>query len=42
MVPDPLKKIRIPIFNPRIMSGCSIGDSTIDELSFVTGLMVGD
>lgn len=39
--PDP-KQIRMPILNPRILAGASISESTIDELSFRTGLMAGD
>ncbi len=39
--PDP-KVIKYPIFNPRILAGARISETTIDELSFITGLNAGD
>ncbi len=33
---------RLSIFNPRINAGASISESTLDELSFIVGLMAGD
>ena len=34
MIPTPNKTIRIPILNPRIDSGASLGYSTLKDLSF--------
>ncbi len=39
--PDPQKIIRLPVFNPRILTGARISESTIDELSFTLGLSYG-
>ena len=36
---NPQKTIRLPVLNPRIEAGASLGKATIDELSFSVGLM---